>query len=92
MQTRVHQNPRTWGSYANEVQNVRRFIKERVAWMDKKLGYTFIPSSIADVPINYDAPYEVFTLSGRHCGKSLDGLARGVYVVRQGGRAQKVIH
>ena len=92
MQTRVHQNPRTWGNYANEVQNVRRFIKERVAWMDKKLGYTFIPSSIADVPINYDAPYEVFTLSGRHCGKSLDGLARGVYVVRQGGRTQKVIH
>ena len=79
MQTRVHQNPRTWGNYANEVQNVRRFIKERVAWMDKKLGYTFIPSSIADVPINYDAPYEVFTLScpegSMWCGKG-DGRRR----------------
>jgi hypothetical protein len=91
MQTRVHQNPLTWGSYAKEVQNVRRFIKERVEWMDKRLDYTFIPSSITDMSIDYNEPYQVFTLSGRYCGKSLNGQSRGVYIVRQGNKTRKVV-
>lgn len=37
--TRVHQNPRVWGSYEKEVDNVRRFISKRIQWMDKKLGF-----------------------------------------------------
>ena len=35
----VHQNPRVWGSYANEVKNVRNYIKKRIPWMDNKLGF-----------------------------------------------------
>ena len=91
MQTFVHQNPRIWGSYASEVQNVRRFINERVDWMDKKLNYTFIPSSIADTHIHYNEPYQVFSLSGSYCGSSLSGQPHGVYIVRQGAKAVKVI-
>ena len=91
MQQRVHQNPRIWGSYAQEVQNVRSFINERVAWMDRRLNYTFVPSSIADAHINYDQPYQLFTISGRYCGKSLDGQPHGVYIVRQGNKTHKVI-
>ena len=36
----VHENPKVWGSFAAEVQNVRRYITERLTWMDKKLGLT----------------------------------------------------
>ena len=87
----VHQNPTIWGSYSAEVENVRRFIKERVQWMDNRLNYTFIPSSIADVDIHFDEPYQVFTISGSYCGKSLSGQPRGAYIVRQGNKTRKVI-
>lgn len=39
MNTRVHQNPKIWGSYDAEVENVRRYTKERIAWMDNRLDY-----------------------------------------------------
>ncbi len=35
----VHQNPRTYGSYEAEVENVRRYINYRIAWMDNKLHF-----------------------------------------------------
>ena len=35
----VHQNPRTYGSYAGEVENVRNYINYRILWMDNKLGF-----------------------------------------------------
>ncbi|MBR1932509.1 MAG: CotH kinase family protein [Prevotella sp.] len=94
MNTRVHQNPRTWGSYAAEVQNVRRFMKERLAWMDKKLGYVYTPRVNGLSPVlarvDFDRPYQVYGLSGQLCGSSLNGLAPGIYVVRQGQAARKV--
>ena len=40
MNSRVHQNPRVHGSYAAEVENVRQYIRNRIAWVDKKLDYT----------------------------------------------------
>ena len=39
MNVTVHENPRTWGSYAAEVENVRNYIKARIKWMDAILGY-----------------------------------------------------
>ncbi|WP_028979713.1 CotH kinase family protein [Sporocytophaga myxococcoides] len=41
----VHMNPRTYGSYAAEVNNVKEYIKKRLVWMDRKLEYT--PTVIA---------------------------------------------
>lgn len=41
MNNLVHQNPTIWGSYAAEVENVRRYIRERIAWVDKKLEYVY---------------------------------------------------
>lgn len=35
----IHQNPRIYGSYEGEVENVRQYIKERIEWMDNKLDY-----------------------------------------------------
>ena len=39
MDQAVQQNPVVWGSYSAEVENVRRFIRERFEWMDSKLEY-----------------------------------------------------
>ena len=39
MGMKVQKNPEIWGSYAAEVQNVRRYLTERLSWMDHKLGY-----------------------------------------------------
>ncbi len=35
----VHQNPRARGSYQAEVDNIRNYIKKRIPWMDRKLGF-----------------------------------------------------
>ena len=40
MGVKVHENPVVHGSYNAEVNNVKKFVRERIAWMDKKLGYT----------------------------------------------------
>lgn len=39
MNQQVHQNPRTYGSYEAEVQNVINYLTKRIEWMDKKLNY-----------------------------------------------------
>ena len=48
----VHQNPRVWGSYEAEVNNVKNFLSKRLTWMDKKLGYTL---PIDQLPIDEQA-------------------------------------
>jgi hypothetical protein len=39
MNKKVHQNPKLWGSYEAEVQNVKDYLVRRIAWMDNKLKY-----------------------------------------------------
>ncbi len=41
LNTAVHMNPQVYGSYAGEVDNIRNFVKNRLAWMDKKLAYEY---------------------------------------------------
>ncbi len=90
MMERVHQNPYLWGSFKAEVENVRRFMKERIAWMDHRLNYTYVPSAIASTHIDFFQPYKVYTLQGKACGSELKGLSTGVYIVRQGAATRKV--
>ena len=93
MNQKVHQNPVLWGGYDAEVQNVRRFVRERIAWMDKKLGYTYV-DGIEEVEspsfIDYNRPYEVFRLNGQFCGHDTKALSRGLYIIRQGQVRRKV--
>jgi hypothetical protein len=91
MNTKVHQNPKIYGSYKAEVDNVRNFIKERLVWMDKRLGYVFTPNGISSARIDFDLPYQVFSLQGRACGRQLKGLAPGIYIVHQGQASKKVL-
>ncbi len=92
----VHQNPRIWGSYEAEVENVRDFIRKRVEWMDNRLGYTYVPESISTVSdsdpddIDFSRPYRVYSLSGQILGADLHALPTGIYIVRQGPLVKKV--
>ena len=95
---KVHQNARALGSFQAEVENVRRFMKERLKWMDKRLGYTFVPTGITEVSvessessIDLTQPYDVFSVSGQPCGHSLDALRPGIYIVRQGHATRKIV-
>jgi hypothetical protein len=95
MREYVHQNPRIWGSYTAEVQNVRRYIRDRMAWMDRKLGYA--PSSDIDglqndhADIDYSQTYTIHALSGTCCGHDISQLPPGLYIIRQGKKAAKVL-
>ena len=88
---RVHQNPPTKGSFQAEVEVLRTYMKERFAWMDKKLGYTYVPNGISELHVDRTQPYLVYSLSGQPCGNSLEGLCPGIYVIRQGSATQKVV-
>ena len=74
----VHQNPRLWGSYQAEVQNVRRYMKERIAWIDNKLGYVYVPSGIDMVQTVQDERRAIYDLSGRQVDKSK--MKAGLYI------------
>ena len=91
LNSRVHQNPRALGSFQAEVEVVRTFMKERIAWMDKKLGYTYIPNGISELYPDMTQPYQVFSLSGQPYGNSVDNLPPGLYVVRQGSATRKIV-
>lgn len=47
LNTKIHMNPRALGSYKAEVDSVKSFIKNRIIWMDNKLGY--VPSAVNTV-------------------------------------------
>ncbi len=91
MNTIVHQNPRIWGSYQAEVANVRRFMKERIAWMDKRLNYTYHPNGISVAIADNEQPSMFFSLSGQPYGSYMNSLKPGVYIVRQGQTTKKII-
>ena len=91
MNTMVHQNPKIWGSYQAEVANMRRFMKERIAWMDKRLNYTYHPNGIAVASADNDQPSMFFSLSGQPYGSDINRLKPGVYIVRQGQTSKKIV-
>lgn len=39
LNTLVHENPKVYGSYEGEVENVKNYISNRLVWMDSKLEY-----------------------------------------------------
>lgn len=88
---RVHQNPRALGSFQAEVDVLRTFMKERIAWMDRKLGYTYKPNGISELCIDKAQPYQVFSISGLPCGNNVESLSSGIYLIRQGSATQKII-
>ena len=87
----VHENPIVWGDYTAEVQNVRRFISERLLWMDNKLGYTDASTDIMESKIDFAQPYQIFDLSGQCYSNDMKSLPRGIYIVRQNNNTRKIL-
>lgn len=85
----IHLSPPAWGGYEAEVQNVRRYLSERLLWLDNKLGYTYI-DAIAETPQDKSLPTQVFNLAGQPCTTNMRQLPPGIYIVRQGQRSTKV--
>lgn len=50
-----------------------------------------IASGISSVEDAVNAPVEVYTLNGVKVGASLDGLKKGIYLVKKGNKVQKVL-
>ena len=97
LKKKVHQNPKAWGSYQAEVDNVKRYMRERIAWMDNKLGYTYVPNTTsaenieATQRINFAEPYTVYDIYGNTRRSEINTLPAGVYIVVQGDTALKVL-
>ena len=88
---RVHQNPMALGSYKNEVDVVRQFMENRIAWMDNRLNYVFVarPNGVVDVEDEMQ-PSTVYSLSGQPCGSDLKSMPSGIYLIKQGQTVKKV--
>lgn len=81
---RVHMNYQALGSYKAEVDVVRKYIEQRIPWIDKKLGFDASLVGIDNTLADYDAEgtpiynnARVYTLSGQRAQLP---LAPGVYV------------
>ena len=88
----IHLSPPAWGGYEAEVQNVRRYLSERLLWFDNKLGYTY-HDAIADIAADgADAsmPRQIYNLQGQPCASNMHRLSPGIYIVRQGRHSTKV--
>ncbi|MDR2231515.1 MAG: CotH kinase family protein [Tannerella sp.] len=67
----VHQNFQALGSYDAEVDVVRKFIEERVGWIDQKLGY---------IPTQNEAVSQGIIVSAIHSGIRVEKVERPVLV------------
>ncbi|NLO69558.1 MAG: T9SS type A sorting domain-containing protein [Porphyromonadaceae bacterium] len=61
----VHQNFQALGSYDAEVETIRTYIKDRIKWVDNKLGY--VPNGLKDSSspdIKYWSNSDIFHITG----------------------------
>lgn len=87
----VHQNPKIWGSYYAEVQNVISFIKKRITWMDSKVGYDANLTGIHSInPERTDTPRRIYRLNGTYLPNAdLHNLPAGIYIIEENGTTRK---
>ena len=92
LNTKVHENPQASGSYEGEVAWVKNYLRERIAWMDNKIGYD--PSSVGNIGIETGelslsevAEWRVYNVGGQEV-YGVDGelsttsLLPGIYIVK----------
>lgn len=89
MNTKVHQNPKLWGSFEAEVKNVKDYLSRRITWMDNKLRYDAqdFEDNIRPLPdihiwgrhiyvggIPGGTPYKVFSIHGALEAQGISGV------------------
>jgi len=101
LNTTVHQNPKVYGSYNAEVENVINYIKERFDWMDKKLEYVPGANSISE--ISAEDSYHINDMIEIYLGTGSllqrvksdefksENLPSGIYIIKQGSDVKKLL-
>ena len=83
-------NPVARGSFAAEVEYLKEYITKRVDWMDKRLGYTYVPTDIQSPTLQSQLPMAVWDVMGRmiYTGKEMPQLQPGMYIIRDNGKTE----
>ena len=88
-----HMNPVARGTYAAEVAYLKDYITKRIAWMDRRLGYTHTPTDLQSPITNSLSPIAVWDIMGNliYTGEQMPTLQQGLYIIRQNGNTEKKI-
>ncbi len=80
-----HGNPVARGSFGAEVDYLKKYICDRVEWMDRKLGY--VQTGMENTLVN-DNSIRIWDVLGRaiYEGKEMPQLEEGTYIIRQNGQ------
>jgi hypothetical protein len=75
------------------VAYLKEFVAKRVEWMDKRLGYTYVPADPADVQsptLQSQLPVAVWDVMGRmiYTGKEMPQLQPGMYIIQENGKTE----
>lgn len=88
-----HMNPIARGSYAAEVAYLKDYITKRVEWMDRRLGYTHVPTDIQSPITDSQSPIAIWDIMGRvvYQGNDIPKLSNGFYIVRHNKKTEIII-
>jgi hypothetical protein len=88
-----HMNPVARGTYAAEVAYLKDYITKRIEWMDRRLGYTHIPTDLQSPITNSLSPIAVWDIMGNliYTGEQMPTLDKGLYIIRYNGKTEKKI-
>ncbi len=92
----VHQNPKVWGSYEKEVENVKNYVKARLKKMDKWLKFDATSiETVSDESLSSDL-VTVYNLQGAIVTEchidEITSLPKGTYVIMySNGETQKIL-
>ena len=84
LNSRVHQNPRVWGSYDAEVEALKDFLCGRIEWMDKKMGYDAGADGMENIFASFEQTERmgIYTLSGQKMNVNNERLLpKGLYII-----------
>lgn len=85
-----HMNPVARGTYAAEVAYLKDYITKRIAWMDRRFGYTHTPTDLQSPIANSLSPIAVWDMMGNliYTGQQMPTLQQGLYIIRQNGNTE----
>lgn len=85
-----HMNPVARGTYAAEVAYLKDYITKRIAWMDRRLGYTHTPTDLQSPITNGLSPIAVWDIMGNliYTGQQMPTLQQGLYIIRHNGNTE----
>ena len=85
-----HMNPVARGTYAAEVAYLKDYITKRIAWMDRRLGYTHTPTDLQSPVVNSLSPIAVWDMMGNliYTGQQMPTLDKGLYIIRYNGKTE----